>query len=45
MNKLIRVIEQIGDIDVLLALLKACDETVESVDDLAEYIEDEIGYM
>lgn len=42
MEQLIKVLERFGDMDVVIAELKACDCDIETVDDLVEYLEDEL---
>lgn len=42
MERLITVLERMDDMDWLLDELKACDREIETVDDLADYLEDEL---
>lgn len=44
MENLISILEQLGDIDWVIAELRACDRELETIDELAEYLEEEFSY-
>lgn len=44
MEQLIATLEKFEDMDYLIEELKACDRDIETVDDLVEYLNDELSY-
>lgn len=44
MDQLIATLEKIEDMDYLIAELNACDREIETVDDLVDYLKDELSY-
>ncbi len=44
MERLITVLKRFGDMDIVIAELQACDRNIETIDDLVDYLEDELSY-
>ena len=44
MNELAEVVSKFESIELLAAELKAGDNTIETVEELTEYLENELGY-
>lgn len=44
MEQLIATLEKFEDMDYLIEKLKVCDREIETVDDLVDYLNDELSY-
>lgn len=44
MERLIAILERYADMEYLIAEIKACDQEIETVEELTDYLEDELAY-